>query len=178
MGIDRDDLFCLGVVVGAHGLRGDLKVKIHSGENTAIIDLPGVFLCDETGQLTEYDIVRAVARSRDVLLRLRGVDDINRAESLIGQQLWMRFEDLPGLANDEYYWCELEGLEVVDRRRGSIGTLCDLMPTPAHDIYVVRGPFGEILIPAVDQFIVDVDLERRLLEVDLLDGFISEPNEV
>lgn len=178
MGIDRDDLFCLGVVIGTHGLRGDLKVKLHSGEASAILDRPGVFLCDETGQFTAYDVVRAVTRSRDVLLRLRGVDHISLAESLIGQQLWMRLVDLPDLADDEYYWRDLEGLEVVDRRRGSIGTLSDLMPTPAHDIYVVRGPFGEILIPAVDQFIVAVDLEQRRLEVDLLDGFISEPDEV
>jgi len=178
MEIDRDDLFCLGVVIGVHGLRGDLKIKIHSGEAAAVLDRPGVFLCDETGKFTAYQVVRAVARSRDVLVRLTGVDHVDHAQSLVGQQLWMRYADLPELEDDEFYWSELEGLEVVDRRRGSLGRLRDLMQTPAHDIYVVRGPFGEILIPAVDQFIVAVDLEGRRMEVDLLDGFLPEADEV
>jgi 16S rRNA processing protein RimM len=90
----------------------------------------------------------------------------------------MRYGDLPDLADDEFYWFEIEGLTVVDRTRGEIGILEDMFSTAAHDIYVVRGRLGEILIPAVDEFVLGVDQEERRMTVDLPEGLVPDTDEV
>jgi 16S rRNA processing protein RimM len=78
------------------------------------------------------------------------------------------------LADDEYYWSQLKGLAVIDRQRGPIGCLQQIFSTAAHDTYVVKGALGEIMIPAVKQFILEVNLQEQVVMVDLPDGLVPE----
>ncbi|MFA5516381.1 MAG: ribosome maturation factor RimM [Desulfuromonadales bacterium] len=171
-----DELFCLGVVAGTHGLRGDLKVRSLSGDFESLLDAEEVFLRrgDEVGC---YKAVKVSPHKGNLLLRLAGLDDINAVLPLVGSEVLMRYGDLGPLAEDEFYWSELKGMQVVDQARGELGILEDLFTTAAHDVYVVRGRFGEVLIPAVDEFIVSVDRGHNHLRVDLPEGLISENTE-
>ena len=74
--------------------------------------------------------------------------------------------------------CQLQGLQVTDRTRGELGVLEELLETGAHDIYVVRGRFGEVMIPAVSQFIVEVDAESGRMTVDLPEGLVPEADDL
>jgi len=178
MNDSRDDLLVFGVVTGTHGLRGDLKVRPQSGDSGSVLDAPVVFLRRGAGEPVEHKPVRIALHKGIVLLRLQGLEKIEAVESLVGSEVLMRYSDLPELVDDEYYWYELEGLTVFDQGRGEIGTLEDMFSTPAHDIYVVRGPLGEILIPAVDEFVLDVDLDRGRMTVDLPEGLVPDTDEV
>lgn len=171
-------LFCLGVVTGTHGLRGDLKVKPLSDNSDSLLAAPEVYLRLSGKEPAGYRPARVAAHKGGYLLRLTGHETIEAAEVLVGAEVLMRFEDLPDLEEAEHYWFELQGLQVIDRSRGELGRLEDLFTTAAHDIYVVRGPWGEVLIPAVDAFIGRIDLEAGTMEVDLPDGLIPRADDL
>ncbi|SEA23837.1 16S rRNA processing protein RimM [Desulfuromusa kysingii] len=169
-----EPLLEIGAVVGTHGLRGDLKIHLNSGDPDLLMTLKQVFLRLPSGDLQRVAITRQVLHKGRVLLRLQGYESIDLAEPIVGSQVLLAEDSLPRLGDCEYYWGQLDGLQVVDQTRGEIGTLRDLLSTAAHDTYVVRGHLGEILIPAVRQFVLAVDLETGIMQVDLPDGLLPE----
>lgn len=169
-----ESLLEIGKIVGTHGLRGDLKVRLNSGDPDLLMTLKQISLRLPTGEILNLDISRQVLHKGQVLLRLQGCDSINQVEQMVGSQVLLAEHLLPELDDDEYYWNQLEGLQVVDQERGAIGQLQDLFNSTAHDTYVVRGRFGEILIPAVHQFILGIDLEERIMQVALPEGLIPD----
>jgi len=174
MDLKPNELLEVGVVIGAHGLRGDLKI---SPLPTGDLALPGarkVFLKDSMGSLTQYEAVRSSQHKKNILLRLAGLDNLVAVESLLGASVWMAKADLPDLDDDQYYWSDLEDLEVVDRLLGSLGHVVGMFTTPAHDILEVDGLTGEILIPAIEPFLVRVDRDKGQLHVDLPEGLVPE----
>jgi 16S rRNA processing protein RimM len=169
-----ESLLKIGKIVGTHGLSGDLKVWLKSGDPDLLLTAKQINLYLPTGEMLNVNISRQILHKGRILLRLQGYDSIDRAEQLIGSQILLAENVLPELDDDEYYWGQLEGLQVIDRERGTIGQLQKLISTAAHDTYVVQGRFGEVLIPAVQQFILKIDLEKQVIYVDLLEGLIQE----
>lgn len=161
-------------IVGTHGLRGDLKVRLTSGNPDFLLTTKQICLRLPNGKTLNLDITRQVLHKGQVLLRLQGYESINLAEPLVGGQVLLAEHLLPDLSDDEYYWGQLEGLQVIDRRQGDIGRVKQLITTAAHDTYVVNGRFGEVLIPAVHQFVLEVNPEEGVIHVDLPDGLILE----
>ncbi len=174
MNKEAEELLEVGKLVGTHGLRGDLKVKLNSGDPDIFNGVRQVFLCLHDGRLERKEISRSVTHKGQLLLRFSGYDSINQVESFVGAQLLLAEDQLPDLHEDEYYWGQLQGLQVIDSRFGSLGTLEDVFSTSAHDTYVVAGRCGEILIPAVHQFIKEIDLEGGEMHVDLPEGLLPE----
>jgi 16S rRNA processing protein RimM len=178
MGVEEDEMIRLGVVMGTHGLRGDLKVRTQTADAHVLRDARQVFLRRAGGTAVAYRPVLVKVHKSLYLLRLEGLDHINAVEPLVGCEVLMRRDDLPESPEDDAYWMDLQGVMVVDLRLGELGTLDDLFTTAAHDIYVVNGRFGEVLIPAVDEFVVEVDLPGRRMSVDLPEGLVRESDEV
>lgn len=174
MDLKPKDLLEVGVVIGTHGLRGDLKI---SPLPTGGLALPGarkVYLQDSEGLLTRHEAVRASQHKQNILLRLSGFDNLAAVQPLLGASVWMAKADLPDLGDEHYYWSDLEDLEVVDRRLGPLGHVVGMFSTPAHDVLEVDGPTGEILIPAIEPFLVRVDRDQAQLHVDLPEGLVPE----
>jgi len=178
MGKAADDLILLGVVTGTHGLRGDLKIRPATDESSALLEAREVFIRDRAGAVSVRTVARVKEHKANLLLQLVGFEDINAAQPLLGAEVLMRRADLPPLAEEEFYWFELEGLAVVDRRCGDLGVIEEIFTTAAHDIFVVRGRCGEVLIPAVAEFIVEIDRDGRRMTVDLPEGLVPENDEV
>lgn len=178
MSLGAAELFEAGEVRGTHGLRGELRVRPLSGAGSALFDAPRVLLSRPGAAPVEYEVLRAAPTRDQVLLRLRGITDIGQAETLIGSKVLMHFADLPELPEDEFYWFELQGMSVVDRQRGDLGRIEDLYNSPAHDIYVVRGPRGEVLIPAVDEIVLSIERATRRMTVDLPEGLLPETDDL
>lgn len=167
-------LVLLGRVTGVHGLRGDLRVRPESSDGSALLELEHLLLRPPGSDTpSRYKVTRAVARRGVMQIHLKGIDRIEMAEALVGGELLTTADALPELDEDEYYWHELDGMQVIDVQRGELGTIVDLLPTGAHDVYVVQGPLGEILIPAVEVFVLEIDRQQRLMRVDLPDGLID-----
>lgn len=174
MGNRSEALLEIGKIVGTHGLRGDLKVRPSSGDPELLLTIDQLTLRLSSGELLVAVPSRQVLHKGQVLLRLQGFETLNDVAELVGGQVLLAEDLLPELDEDEYYWGDLQGLRVVDRQRGDIGCLEQMFSTAAHDTYVVIGNFGEVLIPAVGQFILEIDLERRVMTVDLPEGLVPE----
>ena len=171
--VDGDPLFPAGVVIGVHGLRGDLKVRPLSGDSTSLDSVKEISLRGTT-KTSLHKVQKAARHKGNLLIRLEGVTSVERAEEFIGCDVLISHDDLGELPEDEFYWFQLEGLRVDDRQLGDLGKIVEIFTTPAHDILVVRGTRGEILIPVVDAFILKIDEEAKVMHVDLPDGLVPE----
>lgn len=169
-----ESLLEIGRIVGTHGLRGDLKVRLKSGDPELLLSLSQVTLRLPTSEQVTVNISRQIVHKKQILFRLQGLDSINQVEHMVGSQVLLSENLLPELAENEYYWGQLEGLQVVDQNRGEIGQLQDMFTSAAHDTYVVRGRFGEVMIPVVQQFILGIDLQERVIRVNLPEGLIPD----
>ncbi len=168
----------VGVLAGTHGLRGDLKVRPLPTGALALAAVRDVFLRDSSGRLTPYRIQRCTPHKQLLLVHFEQVSHIDAAKQLTGQTLLVKCADLPELDDDQHFWCDLQGRTVVDRRRGVIGEVEEMFVTAAHEILVVRGAGGEVLVPAIPPFLEGVDDETGELLVDLPDGLVPDPDEI
>ncbi len=162
-------------VVGTHGLRGDLKVRAHSGDYSVLLIVNEVTLEIPTGNTIVAPVSRQIPHKGMVLLRFKGYDTIELVTPLVGSKVKIPQSALPELDDDEYYWDELSGMQVIDQHYGDLGRLVRIFTTAAHDTYVVDGNYGEVLIPAVKEFVVAIDLEQKIVQVDLPVGLVPEP---
>jgi 16S rRNA processing protein RimM len=158
-------LIGLGRISGAHGIRGAVKVRPEASSATTD---PEVFLAVAEVVIGghKYNIIRADRLKNQVLLLLAGVDTRSRAEQLAGQEVLGDHRRFPRLPPGEYYWFQLLGLPVYDAGDGALlGHLQEILPTPAHDVYVVVAGRREVLLPAVEEVIVEINLEAGFLKV-------------
>ncbi|MBW6507993.1 MAG: ribosome maturation factor RimM [Desulfuromonadales bacterium] len=171
---DHDHLLHVADVVGTHGLRGDIKVRAHSGDLFVLLTVAEVVLEAPNGAVILASVSRQIPHKGVALMRLKGFDRIELAEPLVGSKVKVPESALPELDDDEYYWQELSGLQVIDRHYGDLGRLVRIFTTAAHDTYVVEGVYGEVLIPAVKEFVLAIDLEQGVVKVDLPAGLVPE----
>ena len=110
-----------------------------------------------------------------LLFKLAGVDTVEAAAGLVKGLLQVSEEELHPLPEDTYYVFHLLGLEVDDLDKGYLGKVTEVLPTGANDVYVVKGErYGEVLIPAIKDVVLDIDLANRRMRVKLLPGLINE----
>ncbi len=159
------DPVILGRITGIFGVRGWVKVFSYTEPREAILDY-GRWLLSKDGGWREAKLAEGKRHGKTVIARIEGVNDRDEAETLIGIDIGVPREELPEAEAGQYYWADLEGLEVVRRDGSRVGTVAELLETGANDVMVVRGE-REILIPFVmDRVIVDVDLAEGVITVD------------
>jgi len=178
MSAGTDEMICLARATGTHGLRGDIKLHPKSPDAFALLDMRQIVFRKDDGTLHRRSLSRAVSYKNAILVRLEGAEDINAVQDFIGCDVLAPLDALPKHPEGALYWAQIEGLNVVDARLGDVGTIADIFSTPAHDVYVVNGRFGEVLVPVVDVFIDRIDLKERRMYVDLPDGLVPEVDEV
>jgi 16S rRNA processing protein RimM len=177
----KDAFIEVGRVVGTHGVRGGIKVKSFSGDPSGLLAVTRVRLRREThrGEREERDFERGTAqRVRGcAVLSLEGIGSPEEAAAWLGATVHVRREDLPPPAEDEYYWADLVGCEVVDAFGSRIGTVARVEPGPAHDWLAVRRGGGggaggeEAYLPVVEAFIRKVDVAGRRIVVSPPEGW-------
>ncbi|MBN2231471.1 MAG: 16S rRNA processing protein RimM [Deltaproteobacteria bacterium] len=155
----------LGRVVRAHGLCGSVRVVVY-GETPASLELPGVNLRLPGGRLVPVEFTERRPVRGGFLYDLHGYRGLDAVAPLIPAEIVIRQEDLPPPEEDEYYHFQLLGLAVEDFDGTPRGTLAEIITTVAHDVYVVRGAGGELLIPAAAPFIVRIDTDCGRMVVD------------
>jgi len=173
--MDADDnfFFAIGKIVKTHGIRGEVQAYSYSNIRY-FFDYKDIYVQDKYGDKMPHRLVTArVKKGRSVILALEGVVDLTQAGSLVNTEIFLDRSKLSLLAEGEYYWHEIEGLSVVSAKGEKLGILSDVLSTGAHDVYVVKGERGEILVPAVEQIVKTIDPEKGLMVVDLPLGLIE-----
>lgn len=160
----------VGKIVGTHGIKGDLKLFSF----TEFMDLlaPGkdLVLSREGKPLGTFRIRAARPHKRVVLLALEGVGSLEAAEECIGCELSVDKASLPELEDGSYYWHQIIGMEAFTLENRRLGRVEAIVPTGSNDVYVVRDGKQEVLIPAIDSVVKDIDLKDRVMRVDLPEG--------
>jgi len=155
----------LGRVSGVFGIKGWLKVQSYTDPHDNIAGF-SVWTLRLNGADRAFEVEDGHGHAGSVVAKLRGLDDRDRAREWIGAQIVVERERLPALEANEFYWMDLEGLEVRTTTGAVLGTVDHLLSTGANDVLVLGGG-SEILIPFVLGSVVkEVDLGGRVIVVD------------
>jgi 16S rRNA processing protein RimM len=166
-------LINLGQVVGVHGLRGLVKLGGQTGpEGSDPALFPALGEVHLGGQV--YRVAAASRKKRQILLQLQEVETRHQAELLVGLEVQAEADRFPALPAGEYYCFQLLGLPVWHARTNiCLGHLEEILPTPAHDVYVVRQGGREVLFPAVEEVITEINLKEGWIKVLPPDGLLE-----
>ena len=153
----------LGYISAVHGIKGWVKVHSWTRPMEALLEYQPWLLGEEKSPVK---IIDGRKQGKGLVALLPGFDDRDQAITLVGQQLFVRRDQLPPTAEGEYYWSDLEGLEVHTTFGEVLGRVEKLMETGANDVLIIRGE-REHLVPFVQgQYVKRVDLEDGKIEVD------------
>ena len=167
-----EDLLKVGVITTTHGVRGVVTVYPTTDEPERFLELDYVLL-DTGRELRKLEIKNVKFFKNLVILKFKGVDNINDIEKYKGRDLWIPREEGQELEEDEYYIADLLGMSVVLEDGQEFGTLKDVMETGANDVYIIdSAEHGEVLLPAIRECILDVDLEKNVMTIHLMKGLI------
>lgn len=161
----------IGTILRPHGMKGELIVRFDRENPEKVLDLPFILIEKE---MDVFEIAVMRAQKKQYILKLKGIDHISQAESLRGRSIYVDSWQEDELQEDEYFVEELIGIKVLDESEHLIGHLHSIIESPANEIYVVEGSYGQVLIPAVSAFILSVSIPDRQMHVRLLEGMINE----
>ncbi len=167
-----EDLLRVGVISTTHGLRGEVKVFPMTDDMDRFDILDEVIL-DTGKEKINLEIENVKYFKNQVILKFKDIDDINDIEKYKGKDLFVTRENAVLLEEGEYFITDLIGSKVITDEGEDLGVLIDIIVTGANDVYVVKTEEGkEVLIPAIKQCILDINLENKQIKVHLLDGLI------
>ena len=165
-----EQLLQVGAITSTHGVRGEVKVFPTTDDPARFKKLKKVILNDGRQQL-EMEIASVKFFKNMVILKFKGIDDINDVEKYRKATLWVTREDAVPLEEDEYYIADLIGMNVVSDEGEQLGRITDVLQTGANDVYVISKPdTPDLLVPAIKDCIKTVDLEEGQMVVHLLPG--------
>lgn len=170
-GEPEPDFLEVGRVLRPWGVRGEMKVAMLGSRADDLSPGQRVYLGDDR---LEY-VIRSARGAKDVLIvGMQGCDTPEQAEALRDMTVAIHHGDAAPLGPNEYYHHQIIGLTVIAETGETLGQVESILETGAHDVYVVRGPRGEVLIPARVEFVKQVDLVAGILRVAVLPGMLPD----
>lgn len=175
---DPDELLLVGRVLRAHGVRGEMKLLPETDDPERFADLETIYLGPrpETAEAWPVTSVRFQQSKKGtlVVVRLEGVETPEDVAALRGRAVYALAADLPPLAEDEVFLHDLIGLAVATESGEAVGEVKDVLQMPAHDtLLVARDTLPDVMIPAVPEFIVAVDLEAERIVIRPIEGLLA-----
>lgn len=168
-----EDLLQVGVITTTHGVRGEVKVFPTTDDANRFKKLKNVILDTGKEQL-DLEIAQVKFFKNLVILKFKGIDNINDIEKYKGKSLYVTRENAVKLKKNEYFIADLIGLKAVSEDGTELGKITYVLQTGANDVYVVQQEDGqEVLIPAIRDCVLNVDLEAGIMTLHLLDGLLD-----
>ena len=168
-----EDLLQVGIIASTHGVRGEVKVYPTTDDPRRFRRLKEVVL--DTGKEKMYLEIEGVKFFKQfVILKFKGLDNINDIEKYRQKSLYVTRKNAVRLQRDEYFIADLIGLKVQDEDGKELGTVKDVIETGANDVYEVEMADGKsLLLPAIKQCILNVDVENGTMQVHVLEGLLD-----
>jgi 16S rRNA processing protein RimM len=168
------DFILIGKIIKSHGLKGEVKVFPYSGSPENFQNYTDLVVADhESGVSRSLSVKQARVQGGNVILLFEGVTSRNEADTLAGREVWLARNDFPPLAPNEYYWFELEGMDVYTVDGRELGTVTSIFNNKAQDVLVVTDRQGEYLIPVTEDVIRSMDDRRRILVISPMPGLLD-----
>ena len=158
----------VGKIVNAVGLKGEVKVYNYSDSSEIYEITPEMYIGKD---LMEIESVRL--QKNMVILKIAGIDDRNAAEAAKGREIFITEADLPELEEGEFYIRDLIGMTVTEDG-AALGKVTDVIQNTAQDVFEIERENGkQLLLPRVDEFVLDIDLDTREIKVKLPEGLLE-----
>ena len=167
-----EELIIIGKIIGAHGVRGELKVYPLTDDPRRFLKLKECFTCGQNFEKPEASVCASARLDRgNVLVRLEGVLDRDKAELLRGRFIAVTRDNAVKLKKDNYFITDLKGLKVIDDDRGEVGTVIDCFETgPQFTLEIKRDKKKNLMIPFVKAYCYEVSIENGYIKCKMPDG--------
>ena len=168
-----EDLLQVGIITSTHGVRGEVKVYPTTDDPRRFRRLKEVVL-DTGREKLNLEIEGVKFFKQFVILKFKGLDNMNDIEKYRQKSLYVTRKNAVRLQRDEYFIADLIGLKVQDEDGAELGTVKDVIETGANDVYEVQMADGRsLLLPAIKQCILNVDVEKGMMQVHVLEGLLD-----
>jgi 16S rRNA processing protein RimM len=154
----------MGRIAAPYGVNGWIRARAYTEDPQALLDFPGWWLIRD-GEARSLALEEGRTHGDMLIAKLAGISDRSAAQQLVGADIAVPRAAFPAPAEDEYYWADLIGCEVINARGQPLGNVAQLIGTGANDVLVVKGE-RECLLPFIHQVVREVDLESRRITVD------------
>ncbi len=163
-------------VVKTHGRQGEVLVEALRGLPLVVDAGMKIALTPPALKRNRFSLVKDVSEGgTSARVKFRGIETLDDAEGIVGCFLLACEDDLD-LGNFDIAYEELIDREVVDERYGSLGSIVEVMETPANDVWCVEGLFGEVLIPVIDEVVLELP-ETGAIRTHVMDGIVPDSSE-
>lgn len=171
---EKKNLVLIGKISGLHGIKGNLKVYSYAESNEIFKPGNSLIVYDSIRDFEKkYAIEWARPQNKFVLISFKGITSRTMAVPLAGLSLYVEKKSLAEPDDGTYYWFDIIGLSVYTKTDEYIGKVDSIIQTGANDVYVVKVDINnksEVLIPAVKTVVLDIDLKKKMMVVDLPEG--------
>ena len=168
----KQEYFEIGQIVNTFGIKGFVKVNPFTDDMQRFGELNYVFVV-RNKELLKMQIEEVKYHKNVVLVKFKGIEDINMAEQYKGCYIRIKREEARKLPKDTYFIADLIGVSVFDENDNFLGKVNDIYNNKVHDIYVIKDDLGkQILLPSTKEIIKQIDVENDRIVVHLIDGLV------
>ena len=160
----------IGKIGGVHGIKGANKLRSYAESLSVFSPGSSILVRDLRGREASYEINWVKPHTGTPLVSFKGFTNRDQAKTLIGAELFIPQSELPELDEDTYYWRDLIGIEVYTKTEEFLGRIESIIETGSNDVYVVKRDEKEVLIPALEAVVLEIDLAHNRMLVDLPEG--------
>lgn len=155
-----------------HGVRGELRLRVYSGDPALLSRRPPIRIRDAEGKVRDGHLSAVRPVDKALLVTLEGVADRNAAEELRGSEILVERDQFEPLEEGEFYACDIEGARAELVSGETVGTVTGLGSYPTCDVLLVDQDGKRIEVPILPQFVESVDTEKRLVRLVTLEGLL------
>ena len=168
----KQEYFEIGQIVNTFGIKGFVKVKPFTDDLERFEELESIYIV-KNKELKEFNIEQIKYHKNLVLIKFKGIDDINMAEKYKNCYIKIKRENTRKLPQNTYFIADLIGIKVYDEKGNFLGKVDDIYNNKIHDIYVIKDDLGkQILLPSIKEVIKQVDIDNDKIVVHLIDGLV------
>ncbi|MHB0998249.1 MAG: ribosome maturation factor RimM [Armatimonadota bacterium] len=167
---ENEQSILIGEIISTFGRKGEVKIYPHTDYPERLAAKGDVCVKKSDTDSRVLKITKSSIHKGVVIAKFAGIDDMNAAEDLRGAKIYVSESELTKLRKDEFYIHDIIGLQVVTTEGRDLGTVKEVLRSPANDVYVT----DIAMIPAVKEFVVSIDLEEKKIVVKPVEGLVQE----
>jgi 16S rRNA processing protein RimM len=164
----------VGYITKTHGLKGEVKLKPSLTDPSLVQDVRRARIVGDDGDSVETVLEKVRGQGGRWIVKFKDFKTIEQAQDLVGRSLEIYGEDFQPLPEGEYYWFQIEGLQVFDEEGRYYGTVNEIIVTGSNDVYVVQDGDKELLLPMIDSVVKLIDPKENKLIFHIIEGLLED----
>ena len=164
----------IGYITKTHGLKGEVKLKPSLTDPSLVQDVPRARIVGDGGDSVETVLEKVRGQGGRWIVKFKDFKTIEQAQDLVGRSLEIYGEDFQPLPEGEYYWFQIEGLQVFDEEGRYYGTVNEIIVTGSNDVYVVQDGDKELLLPMIDSVVKSIDPKEKKMLFHIIEGLLED----